>query len=243
MHINEIIQKLNARYPTRDWDQQCQRLIWNVIDILTGSVAVTYPTAAAARDASHIESSDPSKAPVGAIHYWRNPAEGHVGVSLGGSKVLMTGTPAALGAGGVQKGTNFGITTVQAYSSARGNPYVGWSRRNGLNASLVGKIQVSGGGSGGANASKEQWRTIQSWLKRLGRYSGPADGVPGVNTWKGIQQTVKLRAGYTGPVDGKPGVNTYKAMQRYAAGGGYTGPVDGILGPNSWAGFVRRLSS
>ena len=244
MHINEIIQKLNARYPTRDWDQQCQRLIWNVIDILTGSVAVTYPTAAAARDASHIESSDPSKAPVGAIHYWRNPAEGHVGVSLGGSKVLMTGTPAALGAGGVQKGTNFGITTVQAYSSARGNPYVGWSRRNGLNASLVGKIQVSGGGSGGANASKEQWRTIQSWLKRLGRYSGPVDGVPGTNTWKGVQKTVAKYGYYSGPVDGVPGANTYKGMQRYArAGGGYTGPVDGVLGPNSWAGFVKRLSS
>ncbi|WP_164509834.1 N-acetylmuramoyl-L-alanine amidase [Gulosibacter massiliensis] len=92
-------------------------------------------------------------------------------------------------------------------------------------------------------ATAAQWKTIQAWLKRLGRYSGPADGVPGVNTWKGIQRTVRDRAGYTGPIDGKPGVNTYKAMQRYAQGGGYTGPVDGVLGANSWAGFVKRLSS
>lgn len=96
----------------------------------------------------------------------------------------------------------------------------------------------------GTTATKAQWRTIQSWLKRLGRYSGPVDGVPGQNTWKGIQITVRDRDSYTGPIDGIPGRNTARAMQRYArAGGGYTGPIDGVLGPNSWAGFVRRLSS
>lgn len=95
----------------------------------------------------------------------------------------------------------------------------------------------------GTTATKAQWRTIQSWLKRLGRYSGPVDGVPGQNTWKGIQITVRDRDSYTGPIDGVPGRNTARAMQRYARAGGYNGPVDGILGPNSWAGFVRRLSS
>ena len=100
------------------------------------------------------------------------------------------------------------------------------------------------GSSSGKSASKEQWKTIQSWLKKLGRYSGPVDGVPGVNTWKGIQTTVKKFGYYGGPVDGKPGVNTYKGIQQYAkAGGGYTGPVDGVLGAKSWAGFVKRLSS
>lgn len=96
----------------------------------------------------------------------------------------------------------------------------------------------------GTNATKAQWRTIQDWLKRLGRYSGPVDGVPGPNTWKGIQLTVKKYGYYAGPVDGIPGRNTARGMQQYAAnGGGYRGPIDGILGPNSWAGFVRRLSS
>lgn len=96
----------------------------------------------------------------------------------------------------------------------------------------------------GTTATKAQWKTIQSWLKRLGRYDGPADGVPGRETWKGIQRTVTRYGYYSGPIDGEPGVNTAKGMQKYAArGGGYTGPVDGILGQNSWAGFVKRLAS
>lgn len=96
----------------------------------------------------------------------------------------------------------------------------------------------------GSNASKAQWRTIQDWLKRLGRYGGPVDGVPGQNTWKGIQATIRKYGYYNGPVDGVPGTNTYKGMQMYARdGGGYRGPVDGVLGPNSWTGFVKRLSS
>lgn len=96
----------------------------------------------------------------------------------------------------------------------------------------------------GTNATRAQWRTIQDWLKRLGRYSGPVDGVPGPNTWAGIQTTVKKYGYYSGPVDGIPGANTAKGMQSYARdGGGYGGPIDGILGPNSWAGFTRRISS
>lgn len=96
----------------------------------------------------------------------------------------------------------------------------------------------------GTTATKAQWKTIQSWLKRLGRYDGPADGVPGRETWKGIQRTITRYGYYSGPIDGEPGTNTAKGMQKYAAsGGGYTGPIDGVLGPNSWAGFVKRLSS
>ena len=245
MDINTLAARLNREYPTRDWDQQCQRLVWNAIYFLLGytsdSQMRTYATATAARVASRIESTDASKAPVGAIHYWRNPAEGHVGISLGGGRVLMTGTPGKVPQ---QLGKNYGITTVAHYTSAAGNPYLGWARTNGGNASIIGRLSAGASAASGSSASKDQWRTIQSWLKRLGRYSGPVDGVPGPNTWKGIQATVKKYGYYSGPVDGGPGANTYKGMQRYArAGGGYTGPVDGILGPNSWAGFVRRLSS
>lgn len=237
MQIDEVIRKINATYPDRDWDQWCQRLIWNVIYFAMGytndSQVVTYGSAAAARRASRIESPNASKAPVGAIHYWGQPADGHVGVSLGGSRVLMTGTPAALGAGG-----------VQAYSSARNDSYVGWSRTNGANTTLIGRLTVPGGSTGGTNATKDQWRTIQAWLRRLGRYTGPVDGVPGPNTWKGVQKTVAKYGYYHGPIDGVPGINTYKGMQSYARdGGGYTGPIDGVMGPRSWAGFVKRLSS
>lgn len=96
----------------------------------------------------------------------------------------------------------------------------------------------------GTNATRAQWQVIQGWLKRLGRYSGSVDGVPGQNTWKGIQTTIKKFGYYSGPIDGIPGTNTAKGMQQYAAaGGGYKGTIDGILGPNSWAGFTRRISS
>lgn len=131
---------LNKTYPGRDWNQQCQRLVWNVVwresGIAEGQM-VTYPTATDARVASSIVSTDAAAAPVGAIHYWKNPAEGHVGVSLGGGSVLMTGTPYALGAGGTQLGANFGVTTVWAYNDRMANPYLGWAYANGANPTIV----------------------------------------------------------------------------------------------------------
>lgn len=144
MDLNSLTAEINRRYPTRDWNQQCQRLVWNAIQILTGtpdSGMHTYPTATAARHASPLVSSDAAAAPSGAIHYWRNPAEGHVGISLGEGFVLMTGTPYALGAGGQQLGNNYGVTTVWAYNSRMSNPYLGWSYRNGSNPSIIGLIE------------------------------------------------------------------------------------------------------
>lgn len=256
MELDQIVSWLNKTYPTRNWDQQCQRLVWNVIYCVMGytrdSQMTTYATAAAARNASKIESTDALAAPAGAIHYWRNPAEGHVAIELGGGRVLMTGTPAALGAGGVQLGKNYGTTTVAAYSNARGNPYVGWARTNGSNASIVGKITTDAERTSweasdfgiGTNATKAQWLIIQDWLTRLKRYDGLIDGIPGRKTWRGIQLTVAKYKYYHGDIDGIPGPNTAKGMQMYARdGGGYRGEVDGILGPNSWKGFVARLSS
>lgn len=140
MNIPGLTIWLNETYPNRNWDQQCQRLVWNAIHYLAEvpeAEMVTYSTATAARHASHIESTDPDAAPVGAIHYWLRPAEGHVAVGLGGERVLMTGTQSALGAGGVMLGRNYGITTVSAYTRARGNPYLGWARTNGRNHTLI----------------------------------------------------------------------------------------------------------
>lgn len=140
MNLKKTIAWLNRTYPDRDWNQRCQQLVWNVIHYAAGvpeGEMATYPTATAARLASTIESTDASAAPAGAIHYWKNPAEGHVGVSLGGERVLMTGTPYALGEGGQQAGMNYGITTVSAYTRRMGNPYLGWARRNGRNASII----------------------------------------------------------------------------------------------------------
>ncbi len=151
MTLDQIVAWLNRTYPNRDWNQWCQRLVWNVVHVVSGTPEarmVTYETATAARHASHIESTDANAAPSGAIHHFRLPAEGHIGVSLGGEKVLMTGTKHALGEGGVLLGNNYGVTTVSAYSKRMGNPYLGWSRTNGANVSIVGKI-------GGAAAESE----------------------------------------------------------------------------------------
>ncbi len=150
MTLEEIAEWLNTTYPSRDWNQWCQRLVWNVVHVVSGTPEgrmSTYDTATAARHASEIESTNADAAPSGAIHYWKNPVEGHVGVSLGGEKVLMTGTRYALGEGGKLLGNNYGETTVSAYSSRMGNPYLGWSRTNGANASIVGKIGGSAAGS------------------------------------------------------------------------------------------------
>ncbi len=147
--LDQIVSYINRTYPNRDYDQQCQRLVWNVIYYVMGytsdSQMHTYATATAARLASRIESTDALAAPVGAIHYWRNPAEGHVGVSLGGGKVLMTGTQSALGEGGRLLGSNYGVTTVSAYTRRMGNPYLGWALTNGANPTIIGRIGAAGG--------------------------------------------------------------------------------------------------
>lgn len=152
MTLDQIVAWLNRTYPGRDWNQDCQRLVWNVVWCVTGvdesQLNPPYPTATAARLASSIESLDASKAPAGAIHYFKNPAAGHVGVSLGGESILMTGTKAALGKGATYFDGNFGITTVSAYVASMNNPYLGWSRQNGRFPTLIGKI-------GGAAAESE----------------------------------------------------------------------------------------
>ncbi|HEY0641246.1 MAG TPA: peptidoglycan DD-metalloendopeptidase family protein [Pseudonocardiaceae bacterium] len=85
------------------------------------------------------------------------------------------------------------------------------------------------------------WMRCQKWLSLEAGYTGPIDGVPGVNTYAALQR--RMRAyGYTGPIDGIPGRNTYAAWQRLATGYGYTGPIDGILGPNSYRAIARHLN-
>ena len=131
-----------------------------------------------------------------------------------------------------QTGKATGASTAPSTSKPAAAP----AKRSSWSAKSFGIAEVE--------PTKAQWKTIQTWLKKLGRYNGPADGVPGQETWKGIQTTVKKYGYYEGVSDGYPGINTAKGMQRYAAnGGGYKGRIDGKLGANSWAGFIKRLSS
>ncbi|MEX0169800.1 GH25 family lysozyme [Streptomyces sp. LMG1-1-1.1] len=79
-------------------------------------------------------------------------------------------------------------------------------------------------------------------IAELGGYTGPIDGVLGVNSWKGVQTLLTRLGLYSGPVDGVPGTNTYKGLQQLAQRGGYTGPVDGIMGPNTYTGLRAYLA-
>lgn len=78
-------------------------------------------------------------------------------------------------------------------------------------------------------------------LARLNGYTGPINGVLGVNSWKGIQAYLRDTWGYLGPVNGIPGVNTYKAMQRAGnqlAWWPTPSAVDGTLETRDWQAFA-----
>jgi peptidoglycan hydrolase-like protein with peptidoglycan-binding domain len=63
-----------------------------------------------------------------------------------------------------------------------------------------------------------------------------------VNTYMALQRDLTAHWGYTGPIDGVPGVNTYEAWQRMAATYGYTGPIDGDPGPNTYRAIATFLN-
>jgi GH25 family lysozyme M1 (1,4-beta-N-acetylmuramidase)/lysozyme family protein len=98
------------------------------------------------------------------------------------------------------------------------------------------------GGNGGGDPviTVEQGKILQN-LARRGGYTGPIDGIPGVNTWIGVQKVLREVGYYDGPVDGDPGINTYKGLQLLAEDGGYSGPIDGVPGPNTYAGIQAYL--
>ena len=123
--------------------------------------------------------------------------------------------------------------------------YLGWSKKNGSNPQIAAAAwkPASGGSADWAwNAPDAAiQKRIQAALTKRGRYSGPVNGIWGVESIKGIQTTC-ANVGYVGPINGIPGANTCHYVQVYAQKfGGYTGPVNSVLGPNSWDGFAVGL--
>lgn len=82
---------------------------------------------------------------------------------------------------------------------------------------------------------------MQNWLRLTNGYTGPVNGVPGVNTYAALQRAMR-GYGYAGPVNGVMGVNSWRAVQTLASHYGYTGPLNGVMGPNSWRGFARFIN-
>lgn len=83
---------------------------------------------------------------------------------------------------------------------------------------------------------------IQQQLKRLNRYSGPADGAWGPNTIRGIQYSCKL-AGAQVTVDGIPGPETSRGVEWYATGKNLSWPVGYPMSVTLWHQFLNRLAS
>lgn len=159
---------------------------------------------------------------------------------------LANGT--RIGMGGV-----VGLSGGAAGAPGSGNstgPHLHWHMINPSGTRINPLTFLGGGGGGGLpKTATEQdgvpgtimWKRAQNWLRIEQGYTGPIDGVPGVNTYAALQRGVR-GYGYTGPIDGVPGPNTWAGVQRLAARWGYTGPVDGAMGPNSWRGFARFLN-
>lgn len=230
---HQLRDKVNAAYPGRNWDQQCQRFVWNAIWLTTGrEPAITYASAKTARLASRIVSTDPNAAPPGAIHYWIIGQYDHNGVALGNGLVAYATN---LGDTVEKWGTALKVSHVTTYPA----PYAGWAYQNGSNAKVLvtemgGAVDWTGGGSVAA------WLNIQTWLQKNHGYTGAIDGAPRGLTWMSLQGYLKSKWGYTGVVDGVPGVLSWQAVQRWlAADAGYTGVIDGDPGSLTAAALER----
>jgi peptidoglycan hydrolase-like protein with peptidoglycan-binding domain len=219
------------------WDQWCGALMFWV-----GNFTTSADTATIAYRRSAVVSTNASAAPRGAFHWWRS-GEGHVALDLdgGGSRLLMASRHVT-----TSFGTAIGTASKSSYTSTTGLPYLGWSLDFiGQKLSDVGQPgpgSDQGGGSVETPLTSAQATTLQNVARRLGGYTGPVDGVMGLNSWKGVQAAVR-GYGYQGPIDGVPGIATWKGLQNLAKLGGYSGPVDGVPGPNTYAGLNAWLSA
>lgn len=159
--------------------------------------------------------------------------------------LLGNGTRVAMGD---VVGLSGGAVGAPGSGSSTG-PHLHWHMIN-PSGTRINPLDFMGGGGGGLpKTTTEQdgvpgpimWKRTQNWLRIEQGYTGPIDGVPGVNTYAALQRGVRAY-GYTGPIDGVMGPNSWAGVQRLASHWGYTGPIDGVMGPNSWRGFARFVN-
>lgn len=235
---------LIAAYPGRNWLEQCERADWNVMWFALGRPEPEprgYKTAKLSREASRLTPGLAGAVPGDSL-WWKFPPEDHT--------MIYLGNDAALGA--TSRGVrlhDFGHGLVIIRASSYPTTLLGHARRHGVwpefSVAPWQDVQPTPPRPGGALVmpTPDQWRRIQAGLKKRGRYAGPVDGVPGINTWKGVQLSVRSGGGYSGPIDGVPGTHTWIGVQTYAhRWGGYLGPIDGVPGFNTWEGFARGVA-
>lgn len=138
-----------------DWYGMCAGLTYRTILECGGKVPDgPYPSAWAAYLATEIESTDPWKAPPGAVHYWD-----YTGVASNGQRerwghvtldVLGGGTDTLSATGHAHEfwNTSAGLISVAA-QTARGMTYMGWSRTYGRRN----RLSIVTGGTAGSGGS------------------------------------------------------------------------------------------
>jgi hypothetical protein len=224
-----------------DWAEKCQAAQYWAERAAGVSAPQTYATANAAYNASTISSKNMSIAPAGSFSYYAASSAGHVVTNIGNGYCINT-SPQADGTHYYDFGHGLYISKLADYTVGA---YLGWSTKNGSNPQIAVAAWTPAGGGGADWAwnapDAATQKRIQAALTTRGRYSGPINGIWGVNSIEGIQTTC-ANVGYVGPINGIPGANTCHYVQVYAQKfGGYTGPVNSILGPNSWNGFAVGL--
>lgn len=130
------------KHPRRNdgdsWLGYCQALMWQLCNYMYKAPS---PAPLSALQASKEafkagKRTDWWNAPAGAFHYWDLPGTkyGHVGLDLKGkgTKVLMASAHVH-----VVYGAGLGTTSLVAYTRATKATYLGWSRLNGKNGSVM----------------------------------------------------------------------------------------------------------
>jgi hypothetical protein len=125
-------------HPTRDggtWIGFCQSLMYRMCEWLGKAPNPVPSNANAAFHLAHISSTDATKAPIGAFHYWAIGADGHVGLDLkgGASWIFMASQHNT-----TKWGKNgLGCASISQYNKASGAKYLGWSLTNGKNGKVT----------------------------------------------------------------------------------------------------------
>lgn len=249
MDVLELGNILQRTYPTRNWNNQCERVCWNGVYFAAGQPKPEfrgYDTANEARAASTVTRHSLAELQPGDTGWSQYPGDGHDWLYVGNGLALMASTHGT-------RVHDFGRGLVVIEAASYPSEFLGGTHKHGVwpevtitSDSLVSHPappQTVPASSGHVVLpTRSQWLVIQGGLKKRHRYSGPIDGVPGINTWKGVQLTARAGGGYSGPIDGVPGHNTWVAVQTYAKHwGGYLGPIDGVPGFNTWQGFANGV--
>lgn len=170
----------------RDFDQQCQALMWQLAARF-GKVVATPPSAIAAwnteKAAGRTRAGTP---PPGSFVYWDIGAYGHVGFMLNAGRIFM-------GTKNVDEqwsNKNTGPQSLDDYGAITGAKYLGWSYQNGGNSVPFTPDSSTAGGDASPFERKKNKMALFLFGKQPG---GTAKiyvvaGLAG-NPWVEIQQT------------------------------------------------------